>query len=469
MFSYSYAIIAFLAAFTTAANLSGSNLSLPLPHMVIVGPTGAGKSSLAMALVGEDVMCTDCTFPICHDSDSCTNETNYASAPWLGKQENPNFTIVDTPGFGDSDGKMDVYLDEMLEVLKQDVQTANAIILTLDSTEARFNEEVTNMIKALIDSFGAKMWNNTIIEMSKFPYDNTSINNREYDCQHTDLCHDEAYYKTAMNEELNEKFHVGYDLPVLFIDSWAQKGANQEDELQQDHFNEETQKLWDFANAKEPFPFKGMDEILEENNNLRNAIISRNGEIRDSILKLQKKDQELGDDIMKMMPVGSIVAWVPKPARSGKIESDIPEGWLVCNGSEITDGIWKGSKTPNLGNDFLRGGNINEYLTHEDFAMQDLMLKFTKGNEIVVHSHTFHTQYHEHGRCKDSGGGVTKKLDWGKYWNDIEKWDDNGSGTAKDKSIRLDYSGIKLTQNEYRKDSETRPINSYVIWIIRVQ
>ena len=67
-----------------------TNLTLPFPHMVIVGPTGSGKSSLAMALIGEDVECENCTFPICWDSNSCTKETSYATAPWLGNLDVSN-------------------------------------------------------------------------------------------------------------------------------------------------------------------------------------------------------------------------------------------------------------------------------------------------------------------------------------------------------------------------------------------
>ena len=40
-------------------------IDLPLPHIVIVGATGAGKSSLASVLIGKSPICKNCTFPDC--------------------------------------------------------------------------------------------------------------------------------------------------------------------------------------------------------------------------------------------------------------------------------------------------------------------------------------------------------------------------------------------------------------------
>ena len=45
------------------------------------------------------------------------------------------FTIVDTPGFGDSEGKEMEYVDKMLEILKTTIKEANAVVLLLNGEE----------------------------------------------------------------------------------------------------------------------------------------------------------------------------------------------------------------------------------------------------------------------------------------------------------------------------------------------
>ena len=57
---------------------------LPEPRIVILGKTGSGKSTLANVLLGEDVNCDSCTFPVCPATDSCTKDTKYAVGSWLG-------------------------------------------------------------------------------------------------------------------------------------------------------------------------------------------------------------------------------------------------------------------------------------------------------------------------------------------------------------------------------------------------
>ena len=66
----------------------------PDPRIVIVGPTGAGKSSLAEALLGCDP--TDdsdvCMFEVCNGLDSCTKNTTAGTGHWLGNGE--QFTVL---------------------------------------------------------------------------------------------------------------------------------------------------------------------------------------------------------------------------------------------------------------------------------------------------------------------------------------------------------------------------------------
>ena len=45
------------------------------------------------------------------------------------------FTVVDTPGFGDSDKEDSVLIDEMMAVLKGSIKSASVLLLVLDGNQ----------------------------------------------------------------------------------------------------------------------------------------------------------------------------------------------------------------------------------------------------------------------------------------------------------------------------------------------
>ena len=118
------------------ATVSCQERNLTEPHIVILGPTGAGKSSLANVLIGVAPDCTNCTFEICSGANSCTKETSYAVAAYIGLGD--EFTVVDTPGFGDSDNEDSELIDEMVNVLKNVVKTANTLVLLFNGEDDRY-------------------------------------------------------------------------------------------------------------------------------------------------------------------------------------------------------------------------------------------------------------------------------------------------------------------------------------------
>jgi len=283
-------VILFTTLLVAGASVSGYPLSddpdLPTPHIIIVGPTGAGKSSLANVLVGEYPTCEDCLFPVCQDMNSCTKETNFCgNRTWLGKDSEQLFTIVDTPGFSDSDGEDEKLIEDMFAALNDVVKTADVILLTIDANTPRFDESLTRMLQQLEMAFGVKMWSNTMIEISKFSYDQRDIEDRDETClEEPAECKNETVLCNEINDEIAEHLHVEMELPCVFIDSYSQKNKSLDDDVQQMHWEEETSTLWKFAKQTEPFDFKTIDDVLEENYELtqeNKRLNEENAELKD--------------------------------------------------------------------------------------------------------------------------------------------------------------------------------------------
>ena len=86
-------------------------------------------------------------------------------------------------------------------------------------------------------------------------------------------CHDEDWFREGVTEEIKKKFNLDdLKLKFAFIDSWAKHPANIGDPLQQIAFERESDILWTFAVNSEEFPFKSIQDVLEENVQLKSRV-----------------------------------------------------------------------------------------------------------------------------------------------------------------------------------------------------
>ena len=251
---------------------------LPEPRIVILGKTGSGKSTLANVLLGEDVDCESCTFPVCSNTDSCTKDTKFAVGSWLGTGS--AFTVVDTPGFGDSDNDDNQLIDEMMEVLKNSVGGANSLVILINGQEQRFDGALQQMLREMQALFGEEFWLWTTIGVSHWSFSASSVAERNYTGK------TEEWLLSELNRQIQERYHIDITLDGVFIDSWSQQPWNINDQDQQEAFQRETGKLWSLSESQDIFEFRTVGDVLEENLELKEEIKWLNDVITNNISAL---------------------------------------------------------------------------------------------------------------------------------------------------------------------------------------
>jgi len=184
-----------------------------------------------------------------------------------------------------------------------------------------------------------------------------------------------------------------------------------------------------------------------------------------------------GDDIktnkasikhLHLAPIGSIMAWTPRPAIGNEtLAMKLPKGWVRCNGHVIpSPSPWAGIRTPNLNSDrrFLRGGHDNHSLTFEDDMFQD-------------HRHPDNGHKHEDSGHNHELSNNVLLLGNGQYgWFDvnnrqysfaIENSRHQGKAWVSRSNIQVAHADIG-DPNTGSHGSETRPKNMGVVWIMRI-
>ena len=90
--------------------------------------------------------------------------------------------------------------------------------------------------------------------------------------------------------------------------------------------------------------------VITKNTNtiktLDTTVCEQSKELNNEKLRNDAQDSQLAN--LDAFPLGTILSWVDRPSNEVSHVVDIPKGWVVCDGREIPEGIWKGTKTPKL-------------------------------------------------------------------------------------------------------------------------
>ena len=100
----------------------------------------------------------------------------YQIGKWMGTGN--NVTVVDTPGFGDSDGQEAELIDGMVKVLKTEVKETNIFLLLFNGGNQRVHSGLHRMLRDLELMFGKKFWFHVMIGFTFWQFDKGSIEER---------------------------------------------------------------------------------------------------------------------------------------------------------------------------------------------------------------------------------------------------------------------------------------------------
>ena len=165
--------------------------------------------------------------------------------------------------------------------------TDTVLLVVPGNKDPSLPKSIQNLLKRITLTFGDGWWDYLVVGVSKWPYDQGSIDGR---CESIEYCEDEAYFESEFDKIMRSTFGMDRNLTYVFTDSWSQVADNAGDQLQQGHWQKETDILGNITTTRDkPFPFKTIDQVLEENEQMREKIKWLGDIIAENITQLADK------------------------------------------------------------------------------------------------------------------------------------------------------------------------------------
>ena len=239
----------------------------PCPRVVVMGGAGVGKSSLANVLLGRDREYaghrSNC-FNVGHSGGTQgfagkTIETCAESGKWLGtgqmvgffnKITKPlfhfQFTMIDTPGFGEDMEREEVLLNDMVSFLKNEVQFIDVFLIAFRQSDNRITWGTKSMTRMLSAMFGVSFWDSVMLEVTWWDWNHVSSADRTVN---------ETMWLDNIRNGFKTTTEKWNKLEAVFIDSHYTEKYPEEVEK----FKEHTLKLFEFATNRSRVPFHAQD------------------------------------------------------------------------------------------------------------------------------------------------------------------------------------------------------------------
>jgi len=293
-----------------AGSYNSRTTDFPSPRIVILGATGAGKSSLANVLLGRDKNYEggefeNGCFRVSTGLDSITKDTCADQGYWMGDKDNQMFTVVDTPGFGDQLVEEEKTIENLVMTLRDEIKYVHVFILAFKQSDNRMTNSLRSMISLFEKMFGKKFWDNAILEATHWNHGEDAIRIRN----DSNPPLTEKFWKDEFNNILKREYGLQKDLGAVFIDTFHHDESKHEVEV----FANNSRVLWEYASSRKPFECKDIEialtEIRELQNQVYNLVIEE--EAKDiEITQLEKQRDQLQSALIHYQ----LAATTPQPS-----------------------------------------------------------------------------------------------------------------------------------------------------------
>ncbi len=183
---------------------------------------------------------------------------------FLGNPVFPNFTIIDTPGFGNNLVEEERTIESLVNVLRDEIKFVHAFIIAFKQQDNRMTYSLRSMIGLMQKMFGDEFWDNVILAATHWNYHPKNTQLRLASVPPIS----EKWWENQFNDLFAAEYGLQKKIPAVFIDTYYDKN----NPIEAEEFNNNTNELWYFAKTRNPFECKDIKLALTEIRELHEEI-----------------------------------------------------------------------------------------------------------------------------------------------------------------------------------------------------